>query len=395
MKKLLFPLLAAILSFGADAAKITSTPSGNLTFSETTEWGDEVVINFRKCMANNLYTFYSIKVNGKELNSSQYSDNIGPFLVNGFWTGGNHSAGNSTTANTLSYSIKVDDESYSKAFNVNGKVLTIDVENELFYSDGEKFATEYMSYVVSGNSIEVYGEHVYEHPNSLNVQRYYGMQSMFIGETEILLPGTDIPTWRAITATSPGNEINITKSSAPDFCTYIEHNANGYQASYMMREGLGNREWVSDNDVVYIGNSYSKSYHKLIGDHPVKKGDRSTWHGVYTWFSEPLTDNCREAGDDHTFEYGAYIEGTPVIMTLGADGRMNQTAGIEDVVVDNVAQFANVSGNTITISADAPEANCFDLSGKIIHQGSGSFSCPPGVYIVNDMRGHSVKLIVK
>lgn len=395
MKKFLFPLLAAIISLGADAAKITSTPSGNLTYTETTEWGDEVVITFRKCMANNLYTFYNVKLNGTELNSSQYSDNIGPFLVNGYWTGGNHLAGNAKTANTVSYSIKVDEEPKSKAFNVTGSVLTIDVENELFYSDGEKFATEYITYVVSGNSIEVFGEHVYEHPSSLNVQRYYGMQSMFIGETEILLPGTDIPTWRAITDTSVGHEINITKSTAPNFCTYIEHNANGYQASYMMREDLGNRDWVADNDVVFIGNSYSKSYHKLIGDHTVTKGDRSAWHGVYSWFSEPITDNCREPGDDHTFEYGAYIDGAPVVMTLGADGNMTQTAGIEDVVVDSAAQFAYVSGNVITVSGDAPEACCFDLSGKIIHRGAGSFSCPAGVYIVNDMRGHSAKLLVK
>ena len=395
MKKFIFPLLAAIISFGCDSAYVTFTSVGNLTYTETTEWGDEVVITFRKCMANNLYTFYSVKLNGKELNSSQYSDNIGPFLVNGHWAGGNHLAGNTKTANTVSFSIKVDEEPKSKAFSTNGSVLTIDVENELFYSDGEKFASEYMTYVVSGNSIEVFGEHVYEHPSKLNVQRYYGMQSMFIGETEILLPGTDIPTWRPITDTSVGHEINITKSSAPNFCTYIEHNANGYQASYMMREDLGNREWVAANDVVFIGNSYSKSYHKLIGDHSVTKGDRSAWHGIYSWFSEPITDNCREAGDDLTFEYGAYIEGAPVVMTLGADGNMTQTAGIEDVVVDGEAQFAFVSGNTITISNGTPDAYCFDLSGKIIHRGAGSFTCPAGVYIVNDMHGHSAKLLVK
>ena len=82
-------------------------------------------------------------------------------------------------------------------------------------------------------------------------------------------------------------------------------------------------------------------------------------------------------------------------MTLGADGNMTQTAGIEDVVVDGEAQFAFVSGNTITISNGTPDAYCFDLSGKIIHRGAGSFSCQAGVYIVNDMHGHSAKLLVK
>ena len=395
MKKILFPFLAVAISFGAHAAKITSTPSGNLTFTETTEWGDEVVINFRKCMANDLYTFYSVKLNGNELNSAQYSDNIGPFLVDGFWSGGNHTNGSKKSANTLSYTIKVDGEIVSKPFNTNGSVLTVEVENELLFSDGERFVTERMTYVVSGNSIEVYGEHDYLYPRDLKVGRYYGMQSMFNGETEILLPGTDIPTWRSFVATNTGNEINITKSSAPDFCTFIEHSPSGYQASYMMREDLGNRDWVADDDVIFIGNSYSKSYHKLIGDHVVKAGDHSAWHGIYTWFSRPITDNCRNASDDLTFEYGAYIEGTPVVMTLGADGAMSQTAGIEDVTVDGDAGFVSVSGNIVTVSELAPDTRCFDLSGKTVHTGAGSFSCPQGVYIVNDMRGHSVKIIVK
>lgn len=393
MKKLLFPVIAVALAFGAHAAKITSTPSGNLTFTETTESGDEVVINFRKCMSNNLYTFYSVKLNGNELNSAQYSDNIGPFLVNGFWTGGNHLAGATKTANTLSFNIKIDEVPYAKAFNVTGSVLTIDVENELLYTNGSKFATEYITYVVSGNSIEVYGEHQYLHETPLTVNRYYGMQSMFIGETEVLLPGTDLSTWRQIN-TSTG-VINITKASAPNFCTYIEHNANGYQASYMMREGLGLREWVTDNDVVYIGNSSSKSYHKLIGDHDVKAGDTTQWHGVYTWFSQPITDNCRTASGDGTFEYGAYIEGIPTVMTLSADGTMSQTAGIEDVIAGADACFVTVNGNFVNVSDDAPLACCVDLSGRVIHRGSGSFTCPAGIYIVNDMKGHSAKIIVK
>ncbi len=381
----------------ADAAKIVCSPAGMITYTETTEWGDISII-FKKCMANNLYTFYSVKLNNQIVNTAEYSDNIGPFLVNGFWMGGNHNNTQTQkpTANTLFVSYSVDGEQISPRMTVTGSVLTIDVENEILYADGKKFATEYMSYVVSGNSIEVYGEHVYEHPTPMVIDRYYGMQSMFNGETEILTPGGNSPLWQKLVVANSGHEVQFTKASAPEFCTFVEHSANGYQASYMVKEELGNRDWIdSDNDVVFIGNSWSKCYHKIIGGHTVKAGDRSSWHGIYSWFDEPVTDNCRNASDDNVFEYGAYINGEPVVMHLNSDGSMLETAGIDDITADIAPTFATAGDGLITISEDAPQACCFDIAGKIVHRGSGSFSCQKGVYIVNDMKGHAIKLIVK
>ena len=47
---------------------------------------------------------------------------------------------------------------------------------------------------------------------------------------------------------------------------------------------------MADDDVVFIGNSFTKSYHKLIADRLRVAGDEDSWHGVYTWFSKPLYD---------------------------------------------------------------------------------------------------------
>lgn len=82
-------------------------------------------------------------------------------------------------------------------------------------------------------------------------------------------------------------------------------------------------------------------------------------------------------------------------MSVNADGKSTDLSGIDDIVVDNIAPVASAGHGKITISDSAPEARCFDLSGKLIHTGTGTFTCPAGVYIVNDMQGHSVKLIVK
>ena len=130
-------------------------------------------------------------------------------------------------------------------------------------------------------------------------------------------------------------------------------------------------------------------------DHQVKSGDNTQWHALYSWFREPVTDTFDGKTTDPVFEYQTYIEGEPVNMKVGADGKSTQTAGIDDITVDRDAPFAFAGDGTVTISDSAPAACCFDVAGKIIWRGAGTFSCRPGIYIVNDMKGHSVKLIVK
>lgn len=395
MKKIFVAALSALLlGSAADAAKIATTPSGRLTYTESTDQGD-ITIVFDKCMANKLYTFYQVKLDGNMVNTAQYSDNIGPFSVNGYWMGGNHNDTKTgvPTANTVSVQYKVDEVLISPPKTVTGKVLVIDVENELFYSDGQKFATEYISYVVSGNSIEVYGEHVFEYPSPLNVARYYGAQSMFI-PTEILLPGSKTAAWRSANV----SEIDVYKNEAPSFSTFIERNSLGYQAVMKFADDLGDTHRISQSGPVYLWRKYDssgKSYHVMMWDSTVKKGDNTRWHALYTWFKNPVTDTFDGKTADPVFEYQTCIEGEPTVMSVGADGKSSDVAGIDDIVIDSPVAFAYASDGAITITDDAPQACCFDLTGKIIRRGAGTFSCPAGVYIVNDMQGHSVKLIVK
>lgn len=67
------------------------------------------------------------------------------------------------------------------------------------------------------------------------------------------------------------------------------------------------------------------------------------------------------------------------------------SAGITDPeTADSV--LAYTSGGRIVMNADSC---CYDISGRLIHSGSGVVDCNPGVYIVNDRHGRSLKLCVK
>ena len=106
-------IAAAALSFGVPAASHAATVTyndGKISYAEKTPWGD-IDIAFANCMANNLYTFSSVSIDGIEVNHTE-SDNIGPFAVNGYWMGGNHNdvTTKKPTANTVSFKIKVDEE---------------------------------------------------------------------------------------------------------------------------------------------------------------------------------------------------------------------------------------------------------------------------------------------
>ena len=395
MKKICFALLAAAMSVSAANAAKVSYFSNTVTYNNE-EGTDQIEIVFKKCMANKLFTFESVKLN-KILVNQTSSDNIGPFLVNGYWMGGNHlNSSQQTTATTLSYSVTLDGKTVSPNRVANGSVLVIEVNNELFYADGAKFCDEHMTYRVSGNSIEVMAEHTFQHQQAMTVSRYYGAQSMFPA-TELLLPGTQESGWISL----PGkSEIDVISTKYPNFSTFVERSANGYQAVLKYRDGMGDASFISGNNPSYLfrnyGSATGKSYHVMMWDHPVKKGDVTNWHALYSWFSSPIEDTFRSGGSDPKFVYQSCINGEPTEITVGADGKSDEpSAGIDNVIVDNADAFAYALEGRIVISESAPDACCYDLSGKLIHKGAGSFAVPAGIYIVNDMHGHSVKLFVK
>lgn len=382
----------------ANAGKVVYSYDSTLSFTEDTDCG-KIEITFKRCMANNLYTFYTVKLNGQEVNSASVSDNIGPFCIyGGTWIGGNHDFNGTPNANTVDVSVSIDGSKIANAGTYTGNVIDIKVHNEIFYSDKNKFCDEYMSYRVSGNTIEVWGKHNYTYPSPITIAIYYGMQSMFINDFEVLTPGGKYNRWNQYVVINSGNEQRFNKGPYPNFCTFIEHSARGYQASYLTKDGIGDHSMVNDNDYAFIGNSWSKSYHKLIGNRTVKNGDETNWHGLYTWFNEPVTDTFRDTSvSEPIFEYTAYINGKKTTMHLDAQGKMTPDAsGVGTTIADgSKTPLAFASNGKITISDMAPQACCYTLLGTLVHKGSGTFNCTPGVYIVSDMRGKSVKLIVR
>lgn len=396
MKKNLLSCLLAVCALTAPAAQV-SYSNDILKYSESAECG-EISMTFQKCMTNKLFTFYNVYLNGNLVNSAASSDNIGPFFAGGVWMGANHNTpqgGSKPSAYTRDVNITVDGNELTSG-TVEGKVVLIKVWNEIYYTDDQKFADENVTYRVSGNSIEVWAEHTFRYPSTMAVSRYYGPQSMFPA-TELLLPGTNNKTWISL---SGKKEVDVMKSEKPDFSTYIERCANGYQAVLKYNEGIGDASCVSATGEVYLFRNYGgatgKSYHVMMWDHSVNSGDVTDWHALYTWFDEPVEDTFRTQAEDPKFVYASCIDGEPTDITITADGKSTEPAsGIEDIIVDDTDIIAYGGDGMITVCTDSPDAVCYDLTGKIVNRGAGSFTCSAGVYIVSDGHGRSTKLIVR
>ncbi len=294
------------------SAAVVVTGGGSLSYTDTVPGAGEVRIEFAPCMANELFTFSRVSLNGKLVNATS-SDNIGPFgLAGGGWSGGNHLNGDMRSARTESVAVYAQPGnrplSLTKADTLTCTSLDIYVNNRLLMpADTAAFADECMRYTVAGNSVEVNALHVFLNAAPVTVNRYYGMQSMFIGETEVLTPGGLYSEWTPISQVDRFN-----RASSPRFCTFVEHSPDAYQACWLDPAAgtLGDRSMVSPDDWVFIGNSYSKAYHKTVGDRAVRRGQTTRWHGVYSWFAQPLTD------DSDTFAYRAYIGATPTVISL-------------------------------------------------------------------------------
>ncbi len=68
-----------------------------------------------------------------------------------------------------------------------------------------------------------------------------------------------------------------------------------------------------------------------------------------------------------------------------------ESAGIDDPeVTDSVIAYTR--DGRIYMNADSC---CHDIAGRLIHSGAGEIECRPGIYIVNDNKGRSLKLFVK
>lgn len=290
-----------------------------LSINTTIDFRNTISYDFKKCMANDLFTFYNVKVNSQVVNSAQHSDNIGPFMTSdGNWAGGNHTFNGTgdKSAYTASVEVYANGKLLAQPASVKADSVVILVKNILKYAPNptDTFAIENVKYLVVGNSIQVEVEHEYLMPKPTKVDRYYGMQSMFDGETEILTPLGAYNQW------TPIKEINqFSKKDYPKNHHFIEKSPICYQAAYLCPEYLGTKDMVDDEDVTFIGNSWSKSYHKQIGNKELKRGDSTKWKGIYTWFLRPTVE-INSNGKHTEFGYRGFYNGLPVeYYTNGVD----------------------------------------------------------------------------
>ena len=301
-------------ALSAPSSGSLSVSNGKLTYSSDVPSVGETVIEFAPCMANNLFTFSNVSVDGRTVNHTD-SDNIGPFgFATGAWSGGNHTNNGIPSARTDIVKVYADGMPVDIMQNTSMpcNTLTVKVVNTLFMPDGSvPFAIETVKYTTRGNSIDVRVHHDIVAPDSVVIDRYYGMQSMFEGEYEILTPGGKYSTWTPIAHID-----RFAKKDSQFFDTFVEH-ANGiYQAAWLDPLcGIGNRNLVDIDDWVFIGNSYTKSYHKTIGSRTLYPNDNLDWHGVYTWFRQPLTDNA------DCFEYSGFADGEAALFSVTPSGR--------------------------------------------------------------------------
>lgn len=298
-------VVIALLPFAASGMTV-ALHGETLVVGDSLDGGHAIRYEFRRCMANHLYTFSKVEFDGSVVNEAT-SDNIGPFLIRGKgWTGGNHLAadGKTPSARTESVEIRGDGQVLARDTVVRASRVDIAVKNKLFDPKcvDSLFCEENVHYVVCRNSIQVEVHLRFANDEPMFVERYYGMQSMTVGETEILTPNGAYGEWTPVGAVD-----RFTRRSALKFRQFVERTPVCYAALCLCSDGLGDRRCVDGDDVVFIGNSWSKSYHKLIGNRIVEKGETARWKGIYTWFASPVADSHGK------FEYEGCFDGREAV----------------------------------------------------------------------------------
>lgn len=332
--------------------------SEDLYVSTYMDENHDAIYQFRKCMFNELFTFYRVgsvtnttntlvhpKTSPEVQINATSSDNIGPIGIGSSgWVGGNHKYREGTVAGfenqhsavNVSWKVYVDGVEIKSGTECKGQEVKVVVNNRLYDStvDGDKltsttFSNEYVEYFIENGSIRVNLTHNFEPTDSRTISRYYGMQSMFVGETEFLTPASVYSTWKGNLSTL--NTVQISRGSDPDFRMFIERrNSEAFQTTYLINKDLGEHAWISESSPIFIGNSYGKFYHVQIENHSVKKGDKATWHGIYTWYVKPLVDN------QEMFCHLGKVEGKHAVYVnclKAAEGTVTVPGGCKSVTV--------------------------------------------------------------
>lgn len=352
-----------------------------LYIASRTEAARDIVYHFRRCMFNELYTFYRVgfRPAGDAAPSSEAtaaditwantasSDNIGPMrIAEGGWCGANHSyleAGRVKTARCEGFEIHADGKPLKERTSSYARRVEIRVRNTIYNpaiapaEDAERLAsplcTEDAIYSVEGNSIRVTVRHAFLNETPVTILHYYGMQSMFAGEDLLMTPGGRFVDF---TPVAEGG-MNFNRGDYPAFRRFIEKNsANGTcQSSWLLDEGLGSHAQIDDGTFVFTKSS-GKAYHHLVCGRQRMKGDETSWSGLYTWFQWPIAD------DADLLIYAGRMEGCDVLFIDAkrafSGRRIALTArltGMEHTVLkqDAALEISRADGK-ITVRATAP-----------------------------------------
>ena len=330
----------------------------------------DILYWFKKCMFNELFTFYRVGTIANSMPAPTtlpdtspasvlnlaYSDNIGPFNITGYgWCGGNHPYLDEVTrtARNVGYHIYVDGKEIKEDMSALTKEIKITVTNEIMNpskadtSSGKTLLNdvlciETVSYSVYRNNIQVSVSHEFQNESPVTVQMYYGMQSMFEKETHTLTAGGKYTDWTVQKEVS-----TFTKKEYPSFRRFIEKSVHAYQSSYLFADGLGNHEEIADDDIIFIGNSSNKTYHKIIANKEHKKGDVIYWSGVYTWFKSPVSD------DDGLLCYEGIIDNQKVLF-IDCKKSVNKMIQLPDGYIKKTftirerSESITIAGNKVT-----------------------------------------------
>lgn len=291
---------------------------GKLYIGAKFDADNDIIIVFEKCMFNELMAFSKVGLADNPspipsmyperkihcLLNEANSDNIGPVkLQEGGWIGGNHSFlenGTVKTAKTIGFEYYADGKLLMDGDGTEAEVIVVKVKNEIndpFQptkgADGEVLALneilleEDITYTIQKGQLYVEVSHFYKNTKEYVVERYYGMQSMFVGETEIMTPNGSYFDFQPVP-----QELFLYKKKYPSFNRFIERNSatDICQSSYLMPSFERDPYWsLAAEDKIFV-RAHGKTYHNQISERPVRKGAVFTWTGLYNWFRPLVND---------------------------------------------------------------------------------------------------------
>ena len=290
------------------------TRGENLYIAAKMDGERDIVYWFKRCMFNELYTFYRVGIVRNTASEPirdpsrtrnrtepgfqrQYRPvrRFGVRLVRGEPQLQGGAEGPHGLQRTVS-SVRANDRPVTGDVTLLADSVTVDVVNVILdpsrpLEDGElrdPLCRETVHYRIEGRNIEVSASHLFGNTAPVTIETYYGMQSMFANETQTFTSGAEpTPTGPCSPACRSSSRGIIPSSGGSSSGTL-----RPIKSSFLLPGGLGDHGMLGDGDIVFIGNSSAKSYHKLISRERFENGDRIAWRGVYTWFAATSGGRC-------------------------------------------------------------------------------------------------------